>query len=97
MCNECIAIPSSCNMANASEVKFEYDDVAVHLYWPWCCGRTELIVRDLSLAWTKFDDYHLYEKSPIPKAEHKNVALPYTLAMKLLGLIVTFGGDTIKY
>ena len=56
----------------------------------------ELIVRDLSLVWTKFDNSHLNEKSPGPTAEQTNVMLPYTLATTLFGRTVTFGGYTIK-
>ena len=57
----------------------------------------ELIVRDLSLVWTKFvDNSHLNEKSPSPTAEQTNVMLPYTLATTLFGRIVTIGGDTIR-
>ena len=27
-------LPISCSVANASELKFEWDDVTIHLYWP---------------------------------------------------------------
>lgn len=92
-------LPLICNVANASELKFENDDVAVHLYWPCCCGRTELMVRDLPVVRTKFDNSHLYEKSSCPIAEQTNVTLSNTLAVVLLGLMVTTGGVTksIKY
>ena len=56
----------------------------------------ELIVRDLSLVWTKFDDSHLNKKSPSPTAQQTNVTFPYTLTTTLFGRIVTIGGDTIK-
>ena len=87
-------IPLTCNVANTLELKFENDDVAVHLYWPCCCGRTELMVRDLPVARTKFGNSHLYEKSSCPIAEQTNVTLPNTLVVTLLGLIVTTGGVT---
>jgi len=84
-----------CNVANATEFKCECDDVTVHLYWPWCRGRTESIVRELSVL-IKFDESHWNEKSPNPIAEQTNVTLSYILTVTLLGLIVTIGGDTIQ-
>ena len=45
----------------------------------------------------KFDESHLNEKFPIPIAEQTNVTLSKTVAVTSLGLMVTFGGDTVEY
>ena len=81
-------------MANASVLKFEYNDVTVHLYWPPCCGSTELIIKVDDLEILCVLKYHSNKNSPNPVAEQVNATLWHTVAVNLLGLIVTTGGES---
>lgn len=51
---------------------------------------------EFSTEFTEPSCTHTKEKSPNPIAEQMNVTLPSILAVILLGLIVTTGGDTTK-
>lgn len=93
-------LPLVCNVANPSLLKLEEDDVTVHLYWPWCCGNTGLMLREfccrveLVVITTEPSYSHVYTKCPGPITEQTNVIFPNIVAVTLLGSIVTTGGDT---
>ena len=37
-------IPLRRKVVNVTVLKFEYNDVTLHLYWPWCLDSTDSIV-----------------------------------------------------
>ena len=87
------------NVPYESDVNCFCINVTVHLYIPWCCGNTLLIVRVLSTLLLDVCSreplwYQEKDRLPNPVAEQMNGTLPNTLAVVMLGIIETAGGDT---
>ena len=92
-------LPLTTNVAYESDVNCFCINVTTHLYIPWCCGNTLLIVRVLSTLLLDVCSreplwYQAKDKSPNPVAEQMNCRLLNTLPVVMLGAIETAGDDT---